>query len=315
VDLFEDLQDADVRRAARAAQGSLGSRAARKDLVIPRGFSALESVQNAADGNTGGTSIGAIAESADKLSKWETTMRNWTTFLAALILVLAAPTASAQSTGFTHTVEAYFMGASMSGTTGAGPVTGEVDLTSSKILENLQFGAMADYRGEAPKWAVGADVVYMGLGASGTGDGGRATAKVDMDEWMVEATGSYRFSPVFEAVGGARYTSLSTTFELRTGQATRTAKASADWVDPIVGARLALPVSEAFAFTMRGMFGGFGVGCDFTWDVDARVKWHASKTVDLSVGFRYLDQDYEKDGGFVWDVVSQGPLVAASLKF
>ena len=63
------------------------------------------------------------------------------------------------------------------------------------------------------------------------------------------------------------------------------------------------------------MFGGFGVGCDFTWDVDARLKWHASKSVDLSVGYRYLDQDYEKDGGFKWDVVSQGPLVAASLTF
>jgi hypothetical protein len=243
------------------------------------------------------------------------TMRNWTTFATALILSLAASTASAQSSGFTHTVEGYFMGASMSGTTGAGPVTGTIDVSPSDIFENLQFGAMADYRGEAPKWAVTADVVYMGLGGTGTGDGGRATAETDMDEWMVEATGSYRFSPVFEAVGGARYTSLSTKIELRTSQGTRTAKASADWVDPIVGARLALPLSEAFAFTLRGMIGGFGVGCDFTWDVDARVKWHASKTIDLSVGYRYLDQDYEKDGGFIWDVVSQGPLVAASLKF
>ena len=144
-------------------------------------------------------------------------MRNRTTFLTALILALAASarTGSAQSTGFRHTVGAYFMGASMSGTTGAGPVTGDVDLTSSKIFENLQFGAMADYRGEAPKWAVGADVIYMGLGATGNGDGGRASAEVDMDEWIVEATGSWRFSPSFEVVGGTRYTSLSTKIELR----------------------------------------------------------------------------------------------------
>ena len=242
-------------------------------------------------------------------------MRKLTIFIPTLVLALAAPMASAQSTGLTHTVEAYFMGASMTGTAGAGPVTGDVNLTSSKIFENLQFGAMANYRGEAPKWAVAADVVYMGLGATGTGDGGRVTAEVDMDEWLVEATGSYRFTPVFEVVGGARYTSLSTKIELRTSAATRTSKASADWVDPLVGARLALPLSEAFAFTFRGMFGGFGVGCDFTWDVDARLKWRASKSVTLSVGYRYLDQDYEKDGGFKWDVVSQGPLAGASLTF
>jgi hypothetical protein len=244
-------------------------------------------------------------------------MKKRTTFVPthALVLALAAPMASAQSTAFTHAVEAYFMGAGMSGTTGAGPVTGEIDVPASAVLENLQFGALADYRGESPKWAVAADVIYMGLGATGTGDGGRATAEVDVDEWLVEATGSYRFSPVFEVVGGARYTSLSTKIELRKPQTTSTSKASADWVDPLVGARLAVPLSEAFAFTFRGMFGGFGVGCDFTWDVDARLKWHASKAVDLSVGYRYLDQDYEKDGGFKWDVVSQGPLAGASLTF
>lgn len=242
-------------------------------------------------------------------------VRKRTSVLLALALALAAPVASGQSTGLSHTVEAYFMGASMTGTTGAGPVTGEVDLTSSKIFENLQLGAMADYRGEAPKWAVAADVVYMGLGATGTGDGGRATAEVDMDEWLVEVSGSYRFSPVFEAVVGARYTSLKVATELRKPQETTSTSASADWVDPLVGARLALPLSDSFAFTLRGMLGGFGVGCDFTWDVDARVKWKASKSVTLSVGYRYLDQNYEKDGGFLWDVVSQGPLAGAALTF
>ncbi len=242
-------------------------------------------------------------------------MRKRTTLIPVLLLGLASPVASGQSTAFTHTVEAYFMGAAMSGTTGAGPLTGEVDLPASDVLANLQLGALADYRGEAPKWAITADVVYMGLGATGTSDGGRATAEVDMDEWLVEATASWRVSPSFEVVGGARYTSLETAIELRRPQGTSVTSASADWVDPLVGARLALPLSEAFSFAFRGMIGGFGVGCDFTWDVDARARWHASKAVTLSVGYRYLDQDYEKDGGFRWDVVSQGPLAGASLTF
>jgi hypothetical protein len=236
-------------------------------------------------------------------------------FIPLLLLVLAAPAAWAQPTALTHTVEAYFMGAGMSGMAGAGPVTGEVDMPASDVLANLQFGALADYRGEAPKWAIAADVVYMGLGATGTGDGGRATAEVDMDEWLVEATASWRVTPVFEIVGGARYTSLETAIELRRQQGTSSTSASADWVDPLVGARLALPLSEAFGFAFRGMIGGFGVGCDFTWDVDARVKWRASKSVTFSAGYRYLDQDYEKEGGFKWDVVSQGPLAGASLTF
>ncbi len=242
-------------------------------------------------------------------------MRSFTKCGTALFFALAAPVASAQSTGFQHTVEGYFMAASMSGTTGAGPATGAVDVSPSDIFENLQFGAMANYRGEAPGWAVMADVIYMGLGGTGTGEGGRATAEVDADEWIVEATGGWRLSPVLEAVGGIRYTSLSTKIELRSPLGTRSTSSSADWVDPIVGARLALPLSKAFGLTVRGMIGGFGVGCDFTWDFDARLKWHATKSVGLSVGYRYLDQDYGKDDGFRWDVVSQGPLMAASLTF
>ena len=208
------------------------------------------------------------------------------------------------------------MGASMTGTAGAGPVTGDVDLTSSKIFENLQFGAMADYRGEAPKWAIAADVVYMGLGATGTGDGGRATAEVDMDEWLVEATGSWRITPAFEVVGGARYTSLKTSIELR-----RAARDHDDEARAPTGSTRSSARGSPFrsrrpsGFAIRGMIGGFGVGCDFTWDADARVKWRASKSVTLSVGYRYLEQDYEKEGGFKWDVVSQGPLAGASLTF
>lgn len=243
-------------------------------------------------------------------------MRPCLTLIAASILALYAPDAPAQQSSFRHTLGAYFMGAAMSGTTGSGPVTTEIDIPASDVLENLQFGALFDYRGEAPKWAVSADVIYMGLGGTGTGDRGRVTAEVDVDEWLVEGTGSYRFTPVFEAVGGLRYTSLSTQIELRTSQGVvSTTKASAGWVDPIFGARVAAPFSEAFSFTLRGMMGGFGVGCDFTWDLDARLKWHASKSLAFSLGYRYLDQDYEEDGGFKWDVVSQGPMVAASLTF
>ena len=186
------------------------------------------------------------------------------------------------------------MGASMSGTTGAGPVSAEVDLTSSKIFENLQFGAMADYRGEAPKWAVAADIVYMGLGATGTGDRGRATAEVDVDEWLVEATGSYRITPAFEAVGGGRYTSLSAAIELRDGPRGPTTTTSKAPPGSIRSSERGWPSRSRrrSRLALRGMIGGFGVGCDFTWDVDARLKWHASRSVALSVGYRYLDQDY-----------------------
>jgi hypothetical protein len=48
------------------------------------------------------------------------------------------------------------------------------------------------------------------------------------------------------------------------------------------------------------------------------VNWQVSRTVRVGIGYRWLDQDYESGSGsdtFRWNVLSQGPLVAAGLKF
>ena len=204
----------------------------------------------------------------------------------------------------------------MSGTAGAGPVTGEIDLNAEQLLENLQMAFLLGYRGEAPKWAVMADVVYMGLGVTGTGESGHAVAELDVDQWLVEGTGSRRFSPVFEAFAGLRYTSLGLAVELRTDRGRTTEKGSVDWVDPIVGARLAFPFSEKSRPWSRGGIGGFGVGCDFTWDANAKINWQVSKTFGVALGYRFIDQDYDEGaGGVKWDMLVQGPYLAASATF
>jgi hypothetical protein len=244
-----------------------------------------------------------------------------TTLPAALVLLalaLFAGRASAQSTTFQNTLEAYLMGASMSGTVGAGPISTEIDVPSSTILGNLKFGALLDYRGEAPKWAVVADVVYMNLGKAGTSDGGRVSVDVGAEEFIVDLVGAYRVSKAFEVLGGLRYTALGTTMTLYGPLDTREARVNKSWVDPVVGGQAFLPLSDAFQFQLRGDIGGFGVGCKFTWQATVRVNWQVSRAVRVGIGYRWLNQDYESGSGsdtFKWNVLSQGPLVAAGLKF
>jgi hypothetical protein len=238
--------------------------------------------------------------------------------LALLALALLSGRASAQSNTFQNTFEAYLMGASMSGTVGAGPISTEIDVPSSAIFENLKFGALLDYRGEAPTWAVVADVVYMNLGKAGTSDGGRVSVDVGAEEFIVDLVGAYRVSKAFEVLGGLRYTALSTTMTLYGPLDTREAKVDKSWVDPVVGGQAFLPLSDAFQLQLRGDIGGFGVGCTFTWQATVRVNWQVSRTVRVGIGYRWLDQDYETGSGsdtFKWNVLSQGPLVAAGLKF
>jgi len=241
-----------------------------------------------------------------------------TSCMAILALLLSAGAARAQSRSFESTLEAYLMGASMQGTVGVGPATADVDVPASSVFSNLKFAALADYRGEAPRWAVLADVVYMNLGKAGTTDGGRFSADVGAEEFIGEVDGTWRTSESFEVLGGARYTSLTTTLNSTGPLGTREAKGTKGWFDPVVGAQIFVPFSRAVQLQVRGDIGGFGVGCTFTWQGIVRVNWRVSKLIRVGVGYRVLDQDYESSSGtdrFRWNVVTQGPLVAAGVVF
>jgi len=235
-----------------------------------------------------------------------------------LALTLLAQPAGAQSGGFRHALELYLMGPTMSGSVGLGQLESEIDIPSSAIFENLEFAALAAYRGESEKWAVLADVVVMNLGASGTGSGGVGAADVDVDEHIAELAGAYRISSTFEILAGLRYTDLKTTVGLTTPGAEGDAEVSESWFDPIVGAQAFVPLAKALQLHVRGDIGGFGVGCDLTWGATARVNWQASPAVRLGFGYRWLDQDYETGSGsdaFAWNILIQGPLLAAGVTF
>lgn len=232
---------------------------------------------------------------------------------------LASGSALAQSGGWKSTAEAYFMGASMSGTTAVGPVEAQLDASFSNVVEHLQFGAMLNYRGEAEKYAVTADVVFTALGATRDGEHGFLTTKVDADQWIVQLHGSYRTSEIFEVLAGARFTSVANTVVLTpfTGNV-QTGKLTKSWVDPIVGARMKAPVGRGFSLEGYGDIGGFGLGSDLTWMLTARVNWQASKAVGLGLGYRAMYQDYTTGSGidyFKWKITMQGPVAAFNVSF
>jgi hypothetical protein len=239
--------------------------------------------------------------------------------ISLLVSALSSSSALAQSGGWKNTAEVYFMGASMSGTTAVGPVEGQIDASFSEIVENLQFGAMLNYRGEKEKLAISADVVFMALGASQDGDRLTPAVKVDADMWMGQLHGSWRTSQIFEVLAGFRYTSIANTVVLTpiTGNA-QTGEMTKGWLDPIVGARVKAPVGKGFSLEGYGDIGGFGVGCDLTWMLQARVNWQASQAVGLGLGYRALYQDYSTGSGtdyFEWKVTMQGPLAGVNVSF
>jgi opacity protein-like surface antigen len=227
--------------------------------------------------------------------------------LGCLIGTAAAPAAQ-----WNHTFTAYLLGASMDGTTAIGPVEVDVDLSFSDIMDKLEFGAMAHYRGERDKLSLGLDVIYMGLGSDRPG-----IAETDVDQWMVEGTAGWRLTDAIEVFGGVRYNDVAARIDLFGPQLASFSK-SEGWFDPIVGARLWLPLAGSFSGILRGDIGGFGVGSDLTWQLGAHLRYAFSNSFSALVGYRYLVVDYETGEGqsrFVYDMTIQGPTLGLSWTF
>jgi hypothetical protein len=236
-----------------------------------------------------------------------------------LLGLLASGVASAADDGWKHTVAIYGVGASMDGSTSVGPVTADVDVSFSDILDNLEFAAMFAYRGERGRWAVGTDLIYMKLEQSkdGIGPAGNSRSTVEADQLILELNGSYALTEHLSLYGGFRYWDLEVDLEVQGGGPlgeTLATSQDEDWIDPMVGLRYALPLGERWTLIAKADLGGFGFGSDRAWQATGLAAWSLSEHADLLFGFRWLDVDYE-DGLFKYNVGQGGPTVGFAWVF
>lgn len=125
----------------------------------------------------------------------------------------------------------------------------------------------------------------------------------------------------FEVLAGVRYYSLSAGITV-TGPRGNTASDSGteDWLDPIVGARMRVPLRPCLTGTLRGDVGGFGIGeaSRFSWNIEANLEYRLSQSCSLFAGYRWLDVDYTSGSGnrrFALDANLNGPVLGFAFDF
>jgi len=144
----------------------------------------------------------------------------------------------------------------MEGTTGIGGVTADVDASFEDILDNLEMGFMGMYRGTRDRFSIDVDTIFMGLGATEGSRPGLAKADIDVDQFVLGAAAGYALTEKFVVLGGLRYYDLSAEVKV-TDPLGNTADAETDesWVDPYIGARYTIPLSEAWSLNLSGDIG------------------------------------------------------------
>jgi hypothetical protein len=238
----------------------------------------------------------------------------------------AEPAASTASDRWTVTVAPYLWLTALDGNATVAGIKSDVDVSASDLLKDLSFGAMLALDVEKGRFGIGINGLFARVSADSdvgpleidaTSDSGQLTIApyYRVLEWQYGVSSSGRpLWLVVEPEAGFRYTYLRTELEVRGG---RTVDGSESWVDPLIGSRIGLDLSDRWAIAGEGNFGGFGVGSDFTWNAQAFVGYRTTlfgRPTTLLVGYRALSQDYDHND-FAWDVTMHGPIIGTAIQF
>jgi hypothetical protein len=222
--------------------------------------------------------------------------------------------------------DVYLMFPYMDGETGIGDLLSvPVDANPGDIFNKLKMAAMLYLEANTAKWAITSDLVYMNLNQDVTPGTLFNSGEVSAKELIWEPAGLYRIVPFLEVGLGGRLTNLSTDIDARryvigVGNPTEpvTASGSKTWMDPVLITRLSATVNEKWLFQFRGDIGGFGIGSDLTWQLQAYAGYRFGKVFQLTAGYRYLSVDYDKGVDaerFVFNMASFGPVVRFGFNF
>ena len=218
-----------------------------------------------------------------------------------------------------------------------GPTIG-IEKSFSDVMDDLNFGGFVNIWGRYDRFVFSGDVMYVDTtGGHGTGPlpamqipglgvippGASVDAEVDTKQFTATLQGGYRVvdtpQVTLDALAGARFWYISndvtvTASHPAIGTLSASHGESFGWVDPVIGLRAFLPLTEKLSFQVQADIGGFGAGSDFTWSALATVNYVFTNRLSASAGYKVLDVDYNH-GGHVFDARLSGPVLGLTYRF
>lgn len=220
-------------------------------------------------------------------------------------------------------VEAYFLIPYMSGDTGIGNLPNvQLDANPGDILSQLSMGAMIYFEAATDKWAFSSDIIYMNLGKGLDAEPSLIVnyGVIELKQFMWEVAAFRKLMPCLDAGLGLRLNNLdiNSNINRKPGDVDVERSASKTWVDPFIVARFHNKSNSKFLYQVRGDIGGFGMGSDFAWQLQAYLGYRISDLFQATAGYRYLGMDYDKGNGtdrFLYDVDTSGPVIRLGFNF
>jgi hypothetical protein len=224
---------------------------------------------------------------------------------------------------WTYLVEPYLLFPNMSGTVGLADLPEvAIDADTNEIFGHLKMGAMLYAEASNDFWAIGSDLIYMEL-AQGVKPGstyisGELTAK----QFAWEVSGLRKVNPWLEFGIGGILNSVNSGVDIQTdllgSGVHKTKEITKTWFDPMLITRIKSKTGDKFVYQFRGEIGGFGIGSDLAWQMQAVAGYQFSKLFSITGGYRIISLDYETGNGqdyFHYNIDTSGPTVRFAFQF
>ena len=248
------------------------------------------------------------------------------TAVCILSLAHAEKGFTSEGDNWRFSIKPYLMATSIEGDASVGRATGvDVDVSFDDILRNLEAAFMigAEMHHKSG-WGVLFDYGFMKLGSDISGPmGGVINAEVRQGVLETFVAKQFTLSPGYwELYTGIRWwnNDIDVTIDpaVRPGSINLSVKEA--WVDPVIGARLGIPLSESFTLVLRGDIGGFGLASDFTALAAAGFHYRFTEMISLDVHYKALWVDYETGTKgtpdyFSYTTVTHGPIIGVIFEF
>jgi hypothetical protein len=225
---------------------------------------------------------------------------------------------------WTFLLEPYVLFPNMNGTVGIGNINDAVvDASPGDIFNKLNMAAMLYFEAGNDKWNLNTDFIYMDLKQQVKEGKIISSGEASAKQFAWELTGLRRVEPWLEVGVGTLLNSVEAGVNINTnniggGTTNRSGKRSQAWLDPMLIVRTQNGPGEKFVYSVRGEVGGFGIGSDFCWQLQAYAGYRFSKMFQLTAGYRIIGIDYTNGSGadrFLYDVNTFGPVIRFGFNF
>ncbi|WP_455196945.1 hypothetical protein [Kaarinaea lacus] len=201
-----------------------------------------------------------------------------------------------------------------------------IEVTPSQAMEDTQAALMILFTAKKNRHGVFFDFLYTDVES----DEELVPAPISLTMKSISKTTlvtlAYQYEvhrndrQIVDVLAGLRYWDIDTTLKFGGGLGIvippgTELNHTESWTDPAIGITgTAFLGDSKFYFNGAAGIGGFGVGSDLFYDINANVGYQWNKAIGTAIGYRLFDVDYEKDN-FRYDVTQQGWLIGLTWSF